>query len=344
MLRPDAECAGRPEGPGARSRGRGHAGFPSGCREPEMSPISWAQAPSGEGCAVPAPRHAGRGEDRPASGWIFSSRRIFITFSGDRMSGSADGAEREPPLRHAAVRLVLVLGASWRASGRPLPRTPRLPLLGPQTPGTGKLLHGAGGPSSLRRTRAPRRGSGAAAGRVRCCRPCTRGEVEERRARRVDRQRDVPRACHAECRDPGGLRVALRPVPRTGGRRVRRNEQHWRRRVLEEPCGQPRGQVLDNAAGGVDPSHERVWKRLASPRGTLLAQGGAACRSEDDVRVRAGAGQVVGEVVRAQLLRADVRRDFTQRGVVLMVERHLPGGVDPARGGQSQPALRKGFA
>src|SRR5512141_2390422 len=310
----------------------------------ETPPISWASTFRGGLCGTRSTACPPSAKIAPASGWMFSSSRTFISFSGARRSGAAEGAGGGTSLfRPAAVLVVLELrGVVAGSPVVPFRERLRLPLL-VLRPAERKLLHGARGRHRLEgRERldedvALQIGLARLAGRV------PEGEVEERRAGRVDRPRDVPRARHAERRDPGGLRV---PCDQSHGLVADGSNGHQQDgvdAVLEEPGGQTRGELLYDPAGGVDPAHERVETARQTTEEPLPDKTAQRVEREDDVRVRARVGQVVGEVGGAQILRVDVRRDLPERDVVLVVERHLAGGVDPPRGGQSQPASRQRF-
>jgi len=156
-------------------------------------------------------------------------------------------------------------GTAGVVAGRPVvPFRERLRL--PLTilrPPERKFLHGARAvivsKDESASTRIRRCRSARAAFRS-CAREGSRGTPRGR----VDRPRDVPRARHAEGRDPGGFRVPRDQSHGLVADGSDRNEQHRVDAVLQEPGGQARGQVLGNAAGGVDPPMN-VWKRLESP-------------------------------------------------------------------------------
>jgi len=205
---------------------------------------------------------------------MFSSSNIFIAISGTprRCQDRQRGEEWGPPC--SARRWSSsswYCGVSWRGV-RSSPSANAFafhPSSSDQRNGRSFTEPGA---VIVRRMRGPRRGF-CAADRVRAvCRSCARGEVEERRAGRVDRPGDVPRARHAERRDPGGLRVPCDQSHGLVADGSDRNEQHRVDAVLEEPVGQTGGEILGGAAGGVDPAHERVEAAREPPRNPSRAR------------------------------------------------------------------------
>src|SRR5512140_2764403 len=181
----------------------------------ETSPICWASTFRAGLCGTRSTACPTAANADPASGWMFSSSRIFIVCSGSLVrrdaapvSGSADGAGGGTPLfRPAAVLLVLVLrGIVARRPVVSFRERLRFPLL-VLRPAERKLLHGARGRHRFEGRERLDEDPALQIGLVRLAGRVPEGEVEERRAGRVDRPRDVPRARQAERRDPGGLRV-----------------------------------------------------------------------------------------------------------------------------------------